>query len=98
MAEQEKSFLHFLLQASTRQAKLLLADATPIQLRAIAEVCLNLLHGEVQPHLLKALKPHRHLLRELTNKSLSVVKRRGLASRRAKAVVEILHLAENMLP
>ena len=98
MAEQEKLYLQFILQASTRQAKLLLKDSTPRQIQAVGEVSYNILHGDLEPDLLKDLKQYRTLLRQLIDKSLSVTKRRQLITRRAKAIVEILRLVEGLLP
>lgn len=98
MAEQEKAFLRFLLQASTRQAKSVLSIATPRQLQALGEVCFNIRFGNPEPDVVKSLKPYRHLVRQLSDKRLKIARRRKLASRRAKAVVEILRRAEDILP
>lgn len=98
MAEQESAFLRFLLQASTRQAKCLLEQSTGIQLQALGEVCYNLLHGDLEPELLKDLKPYGALIRRLANRHLSAAQRREIASKRAKTVIQILRLAEGVLP
>ncbi len=98
MAEQEKLYLNFLLQTSTRQAKILLKDSTPRQIQALGEVSYNILHGDLEPDLLKDLKQYRLLLRQLIDKSLSTAKRRLLIVRRAKSIVEILRLVEGLLP
>lgn len=98
MAERERAFLRFLLQASTRQTKLLLGESTPSQLQALGEVCLNLLQGEIEPRLLQELKPYQRLIRQLADKKLSNLQRRQIARRRASSVLEILRLVENILP
>ena len=98
MAELEGAFLRYLIRANNKQAKLLLSHATSEQLRAIGEVCLNLLHGEVNPELLKDVRPYKNLLRQLADKHLSGKRRREIASRRSKTVLEILRLVESILP
>lgn len=98
MAEQERSFLKFLLQASTRQAKLLLDHLTPRQLAALGEVCHNLLHGELNPELKKDLKPYKSIIRQLADRQLNVKERQSLAVRKALSVVRVLRLVEDLLP
>ena len=98
MAEQEKTFLKFLLQASTRQAKLLLQNITPKQLAALGEVCFNLLHGDVEDEVRKELKTFRNIIRQLGDRQLSQKSRKEAAVRRASAVVQILRLVEDLLP
>lgn len=98
MAEQERAFLHFLLEANTRQAKVLLRIATPSQLQALGEVCYNARFGELEPEVVNTLKPYRHLVRQLSDKKLTTVQRRKLISRRVKAVLTILHLVKHILP
>lgn len=98
MAEQEAAFLRFLLQASTRQAKLLLEQSTALQLQALGEVCYNILQGNIESDLLKVLKPHRLLIRQLADRTLRAAERREIASRRARSVIQILRLAESILP
>jgi len=98
MAERESAFLRFLIDATPLQVKLVLGKATTAQLKAIAEVCFNLLHGEITLELLKSLKPYRTLLRNLAEKRLAFTKRRTLAARRFKLVQKILKLAADLLP
>jgi len=98
MAERESAFLRFLILASPQQVKLVLGKATSSQLKALAEVCFNLLHGEIDANLLKSLKPYSSLLRSLSKKSLSANKRRTLASRKFKLVQKILKLVADLLP
>lgn len=98
MAEREATFLRFILQASTRQAKLILAQSAPGQIQALGEVCHNLLQREIQPELLKELYPYRLLIRQLADKTLSRRQRREIASKRARSVIEILRLVEEILP
>ena len=98
MAEQEQLFLKFLVQASVRQAKLLLQSSTPNQLIAIAEVCLNLLHGDIDSELKKDLKAFKGVIRKLSDKRTSAAERKQVAIRKASAVQKILRLAESLLP
>jgi len=98
MAERESAFLRFLILAAPQQVKLVLGKATTSQLKALAEVCFNLLHGEIEPQLLKALKPYSSLLRTLSEKRLSATKRRAAASRSFKSLQKILKLSEHLLP
>jgi len=98
MAERESAFLRFLIVAAPQQVKLVLGKASTTQLKALAEVCFNLVHGEIEPQLLKSLKPYGSLLRSLSEKRLSASKRRALASRRFKLVQKILKLSEHLLP
>ena len=98
MAEQEQLFLKFLCQASLRQAKLLLQSSTPHQLIAIAEVCLNLLHGDIDPDLKKDLKVFKGVIRKLSDKRTSAAERKRVVIRKASTVQKILRLAESLLP
>lgn len=98
MAEQERTFLRFLLEANPRQVKLLLAHSTTRQIQALGEVAYNSLYASLEPSLLKDLKRYRHLLRELANSGNSVSRRRKYVVRKSKAVVEILRLVEGLLP
>lgn len=98
MAEQEGVFLRFLPRASLQQAKFLLTNISKSQLHALGEVCYNLLYGRFDPELLKSLKPHSFLLRQLSDKRISITKRRKLAAKKSKAVREILRLVADVLP
>lgn len=98
MAEQERTFLRFLLEASTRQVKLLLATSSPTQQRALGEVCYNILYGELDPKILQKLKPYHLLVRQLADKKFPISQRRKLTNRRAKSVVNILRIIESILP
>lgn len=96
MAEQERTFLKFLIEATPRQVKLLLTELTARQVTAITEICLNLLEGAVDPEILKDLKKHRQLIRQLADSS--VQKKRALIKRKYGAVAEIVRRVESMLP
>lgn len=98
MAEQERAFLNFLLEANSRQAKLLLEHSTPAQLQALGEICYNILHGEIASDLIKQLQPYKLLIRQLSDKTSSSVIRRKIAGRKAKSVTELLRLVESILP
>ena len=98
MAEKEKYFLNFLIHAPLFQVKTLLSKATLNQLRALTEVCFNLRFGELESSLVKSLRPYSRLIRHLSEKKLSITRRRKLASRRAKALQKLLRLVESVLP
>ena len=97
MAERERIFLKFLIHAQLFQVKFLLSKATPLQLKALAEVCFNLRFGELDPHLVKSLRPYTSLIRQLSQKSLSLEYRKKLASK-SEIHAKILRLSENLLP
>ena len=98
MAELEKVFLRFMLEATARQAKLILKEVTPSQLQAIGEVCLNLMHGSITDDLLRDLKPFRELIRQLADKSLSTKRRKQIAVKQSKQMVQVLTLVQGILP
>lgn len=98
MAEAEKTFLRFLLEASPQQVKAILVKITPSQLDALGEVCYNLLYGTLEPDILSALKKFHRVIRQLADKSVSAKQRRQIAVNRHKQVVHILRQAEKLLP
>ena len=97
MAELELPFIKFLLEASSKQAKLLFMDITPTEVVAIAEVCYNILHGEVDQDVLEDLKPHRHLIRRIADKTIAFKERRATIVQSRKAVIHVLRIAERLL-
>ena len=98
MAELEKVFLRFMLEATARQTKLILQEITPTQLQAIGEVCLNLMHGSITEDLLRDLKPFRGLIRQLADKSLSTKRRKQITVKQSKQLVQVLILVQGILP
>ena len=98
MAQQERAFLQFLLHATPAQAKLTLSASSRDQLKALGEVSYNILYGKLEAEVLGNLKSFQSLLRQLCDKRLSITRRRKLATRKAKAVVNILRLVKDILP
>ena len=64
---------------------------------AIAEICYNLLYGDLDPDLIQDLKPYRHLIRRLTDKGLSFKQRRKLMVKSMEHVLRVLRLSEGIL-
>lgn len=98
MAEQELPFIRFLIQASNKQARGLLGNITRSQVTAIAEVCYNLLQGQLEPHLLEDLRIYKHLIRKLADKEIAFTERKDLIIRSCGRVIKVLRLAESILP
>ncbi len=98
MAETERTFLRFLIEASPQQAKVLLQLITPKQLTGLSETCFNLTQGDVDPQLITDLKKYRTLIRQLSDKNISAKRRSQLAGKNHKKITKILQIAEPILP
>ena len=98
MAEIERSFLRFLIEASPAQAKAVLKLITPKQLSALGETCFNLVHADINTEIISDLRKYRTLIRKLSAKNLSSKDRAKLAAKHHKRIVAILQTAESILP
>lgn len=98
MAQAERNFLRFLIEASPQQTKSVLKHITPKQLTALSETCYNITHSEVDPDIIANLKPYRTLIRELGDKSISAKRRAAIAARHYKKLGRILQTAQPILP
>ena len=98
MAEIERTFLRFLIEASPQQAKAILKLITPKQLTALSETCFNLTHAVLDPQLITDLKKYRTLIRQLGDKNIPAKRRAKLAAKHYKKITSILQIAESILP
>lgn len=82
--QRHRHFLQDVLtQAQHKQRQVQLQAANADQVNALSELSLNLLkkHIPVQPATVKQLYPHRHTLRTLANRRVSLKRRRALLMR-----------------
>jgi hypothetical protein len=89
MAEAQLSFLKFLTNASKQQVRFVLAHITTDQLNAVGEVCYNLLFGSAN---VSELKRHRHIIRTLGDKLVSIRRRKALVKQRPNLVVKLIRM------
>lgn len=95
----EEDFLHFLLLANVTQGSLLLQHLTKGQTNAISEIFLNLLFSQdLGEDLVRYLKPHRYVIRNIGNQKSGLNHRRSLISIHHRVVLKILTKVQNTLP
>ena len=97
MTHLELPFIKFIIQAPLNQARDLFIKVTETQVTAIAEICYNLLYGDLEPDLTQDLKPYRRLIRELADKNLSFTQRRKLLVKSMESTLRVLRLSESIL-
>ncbi len=88
-------FLRLLKSSAVTQGHVLLTHATLEQIKAIAELCLNILAGNIplEANVLEAFKRKRTLIRYLASRHVSLTqKKRQLKTKAGKAWVALFDL------
>ena len=99
LVETESDFFRFLLNASHKQAILLLKNLTERQTNSIGEVFQNILYSEeIAQDLVRSLKKQKNIVRKVGEKSSSVRKRKSVITKHPLTVLRILKHVEDILP
>ena len=75
------AFLHYALQAGPKERKLLLKNASKVEINSICEVCKNILAGRIpvkNRHQHQQLCRYRNIIRKLANKAIKLESKRKL--------------------
>ena len=87
-------FLEFITSVSDKQAIGIIKTLSRGQLKAVIEIFMNLRFGNIKltPILAEKLNRKRIIIRQFTDKSVSLKKKRDLFSKNFKAILHLLNL------
>ena len=92
------SFLKFLLCITYQQMKEVLYHITNEQLEAIGKFCYNILHGKIDTALIKIIKRHRTVIRQLSNRSKTEKQRRRILRGKINVFMKIFKETKHIIP
>lgn len=77
-------FLHLLARSGSKRRKQLLQQATKDELTSLFEICLNIIKGNIplKPKDLKRFKRHKGLLRTLSDRKVSLQRKKKLVNQK----------------
>lgn len=94
---QEKYFLHLLLESNKEQSRALLYTITPSQTLAISEIAYNLLRLDLPNKLKLVIEKRKRALHKIADKSKSVKIRTTLIKKHMTQLLNTLKLVKNQL-
>lgn len=92
-----ENYIKLILETDKNQAKILIANATPSQVEAIAEIASNLLSLSLPNNIAKVIKKYSRILTRLAKSALNIRAKLRILKRHALTILKILGLVKDSL-
>lgn len=92
-----ENYIKLILETDKKQARILIANATPAQVEAIAEIASNLLTLSLPNNVAKIIKKYSSILTRLAKTALNARAKLRILKRHAVTVLKILGVVKDSL-